>query len=329
MECRRRGRPPGEGHHQLPGEGRALTDILESAGGAAAIAARAIALASIILVAGAIAFRHLVLGRLPVERRDSAVRLASLAATVGAWASTTIVLVAPLRLLFQAQTLLSPGDPLAPMAANVLGTTWGKGLALQAVSALIALAGFVIARRGRDWGWKLSLAAALALALSPALMGHAIAAESAVAGSVLFDWVHVLAAGGWTGTLCLIAAAGVSLRSATDGGETLAALITRFHRVALTCATALLASGVISLVYRVAHLRDLFSSAYGALFFLKLALVAVVAAFGRYHSRAGAERSRREGSGAVVRTLVSETAFAALTIAVTAVLVGSEPPGAA
>ena len=258
----------------------------------------------------------------------ASVSLAPLAATVGACACVTLLLAAPARLLFQARLLVAPGDPVAPMAANVLGTTWGKGLALQAVSALAALAGFLIARRGRDGGWTLALVAALALTLSPAMMGHAVAPEHGLPGSVLADWVHVLSAGGWTGTLCLIAIAGVALRNSGAGGETLGLLIARFHYVALTCAAALLTSGVVSLLYRVEHLRDLFSSAYGALFFLKIALAGVVAAFGGYHSRTGEARARRAGSGSVAPTLLAETAFAALTIIVTAVLVGSEPPGA-
>jgi putative copper export protein len=272
-----------------------------------------------------------VLRRRPSEPGDSAARLAPLApcaAAVGTWASATLLLVAPARLLFQARLLVPPGDPLAPMAVNVLGTTWGKGLTLQAASALAALVGFLLARRGRDGGWTLALAAALALSLSPAMMGHAVAPERALAWSVLADWLHVLSAGGWTGTLCLIAVAGMALRGSDGGGETLALLILRFHRVALTCAAALLATGVVSLLFRVEHLRDLFTSAYGALFFVKLAMAAVVAGFGAYHSRAGAKRARIEGAGGVARTLLAETAFAALTIVVTAVLVGSEPPGA-
>ena len=271
------------------------------------------------------------LRRRPLEWRDSAAplaRLAPLAAAMGACASATLLLVAPARLLFQAQTLVASGDPVAPMAVNVLGTTWGHGLTLQAGSALTALAGFLLAQRGRDGGWTLALAAALSLTLSPAMMGHAVAPERGLAGSVLADWVHVLSAGGWTGALCLIAVSGVALRRSDHGGETLALLIARFHRVALTCAGALLASGVVSLLYRVEHLRDLLSSAYGALFFVKLAMAAVVLGFGAYHSRAGAERARREGAGGVARTLLAETAFAALTIVVTAVLVDSEPPGA-
>jgi copper transport protein len=281
-----------------------------------------------------VAFRHLVLRRRPKELREPAAppapltALAPLAAAVGAWASTTLLLVAPVRLLVQARALVAPGDPIAPMAANVLGTTWGKGLTVQAASALAALTGFLIARRGRDGGWTLALAAALALTLSPAMMGHAVAPERGLAWSLLADWLHVLSAGGWTGTLCLIAVAAMALRGSDGGGETLALLIARFHRVALTCAATLLASGVVSLLYRVEHLRDLLSSAYGALFFVKLAMAAVVAGFGAYHSRAGAERSRREGTGGVALTLLAESAFAALTIVVTAVLVGSEPPGA-
>jgi len=314
--------------HRLHGEGIALSGILESAGGSAAVAARGIALAAVIVVTGALVFRRLVLGRAPEGRPAAARMLESLAATAGASAAATLVLIAPLRLLLQARMLVSPGDPVSPMAWAVVGTTWGKGLTLQLACAALALAGFVLARRGNPRGWTLALASALLLALSPAMMGHAVAPEHGLAWSVLTDWVHVLSAGGWTGALSLIAAASLALRRTRDGGATLASIIERFHRVALVSAAMLLLSGTVSLLYRVEHLRDLLTSSYGALFFTKLALVGLVAAFGAYHSRAGAAKARVSGAQDVARSLLAETVLAALTIAVTAVLVGSEPPTA-
>lgn len=246
---------------------------------------------------------------------------------MGAWASAALLLDTPVRLVLQARLLVSPGDPVAPMAANVLGTTWGNGLALQAIAALAALAGFVLAKRARAAGWILALAAALALALSFSLMGHAVAPERGVALSVLDDWLHVLSAGGWTGTLAVVVTASMTLRRSDDGGAVLATVIALFHRVAMMCLVTLLASGTISVLLRVQHLRDLFGATYGTLLFAKLALVGVVAGFGWYHARTAESRTRRAGTQSVARTLAVETGLAVLVILVTAVLVGTEPPG--
>jgi hypothetical protein len=76
-------------------------------------------------------------------------------------------------------------------------TLWGWGWILQASGALLASVGFLVARRGSGAGWGIAGVAALLLAISPALSGHA-ATMTGVLGTlaVAADAVHVLAAGG-------------------------------------------------------------------------------------------------------------------------------------
>jgi copper transport protein len=213
------------------------------------------------------------------------------------------------------------------MAANVLGTTWGRGWMIQATGAGLACAGYLLAQRGRRSGWALALVAAPAIALASALMGHAAAASRLHALSVGGDALHVLSAGAWIGTLFIIARVFAVRRGLTDAAELVAALVEAFHRVAISSVALLLTSGLVSLVLRVDRLRDLPGSPYGDALFVKLALVAVVAGFGAVHSRHAARRARAGAARSVARTLAAELVFAALAVAMTAVLIGTEPPG--
>ena len=275
---------------------------------------------------GAVAFRMLLVPRLAATAQGWTPTLDGLAAGIGAWGALALAAVAAPRLWLQARALVDAGDPVWPMAANVLGTTWGRGWMIQATGAGLAWAGYLLAQRGRRSGWALALVAAPAIALASALMGHAAAASRLHALSVGGDALHVLSAGAWIGTLFIIARVFAVRRGLTDAAELVAALVEAFHRVAISSVALLLTSGLVSLVLRVDRLRDLPGSPYGDALFVKLALVAVVAGFGAVHSRHAARRARAGAARSVARTLAAELLFAALAVAMTAVLIGTEPP---
>lgn len=274
---------------------------------------------------GAIAFRWGVLRRWPASRAGLSVAWNALVARSGAWAAGCLLLVSVARLYAQARNLIVVGDPVLPMIDNVLHTTWGLGWMLQSFAALTMLAGLTLARRGSRAGWWLGGASALAITLSPALMGHAVAAERLLVLSVFADWVHVAVAGAWLGSLAMLASIARSA-SADIGDAPIATLIELFHPVALTSAATLVTTGVASIFLRVDHLVDLLHSSYGAVLAIKLTLTLGVAAIGFYHSRQGARLARLGGTPSVTRSLVVETILAGCVIAATAVLVGTAPP---
>ncbi|HEV8411875.1 MAG TPA: CopD family protein [Gemmatimonadaceae bacterium] len=285
---------------------------------------RAVALGSIVVMTGALMFRWGVLERWPASSPAPLAEWNELVARAGAWAAACVLVVSPARLYAQARGLVMDGDPVIPMMENVLHTMWGRGWLLQAGAAIAMLTALLFARRGSRGGWWLGILSATAITLSPALMGHAVAAERLFLVSVFSDWIHVAMAGAWLGALSMVA---LVARSRSDAaGAHVATLIELFHPVALTCAMTLVTTGVISLLLRVEHLADLPHSAYGAILAAKLALTFGIAMFGLHHARRGARLSRAGGTSGVVRSLAAETVLAALVIATTAVLVGTAPP---
>lgn len=283
------------------------------------------ALAAIVVMTGAVTFRWGVLRRWPAPGRGPLVEWSEFIARSGAWAAACLLLVAPARLYFQARSLVVAGDPVLPMMGNVLHTMWGRGWMLQAAASLTMLVGLLFARRGSTAGWWLGLVSAAGVTLSPALMGHAVAAERLLGVSVLADWIHVAMAGAWLGALTMLALI-VRSPSAAGSGAPAATLIELFHPVALTCGAVLVATGVISLLLRVDHIADLLRSTYGAILAVKLAFALGVAALGLHHSRRGAQLVRLGGARGVARSLAVETILAGMVIATTAVLVGTAPP---
>lgn len=242
------------------------------------------------------------------------------------FAAAAISIVAPARLYLQARSLVDLTDPVLPMMSNVLRTTWGRGWLVQLMASLAALAGFLIVNlRGRG-GLGLALLAALVLTLSPALMGHAVAADRLVVLSLGSDWLHVTAAGAWVGTLCIVTIVSVSIGDAVPEKPSTANLIAAFHPVALAAATALVVSGVASLLLRVEHLGDLFRSTYGGILAVKLALTAAVAVLGWHHARNGVRLAIGGSRSTLTRSLMAETILAAVVIGATALLVGTAPP---
>ncbi len=289
---------------------------------------RGIALAAIVAAIGAVVFRRLLLDRWP-SGGDPPVPWARRASTVGIAAAIAIALVAPIRLYCQAHALVEAPDPVMPMMSNVLQTRWGHALELQIVVALVGSAAFSLAARDRRGAWTIALFAVLALSLTPAFMGHAIATQRGTFAAVAGDWLHVVAAGAWIGTLSVMVWACASARATPEGGPAVATLVDLFHPVALSAATIILATGIFSAWLRLDHFRDLYTSMYGALLLTKLVLVAIVLTLGRYHSRSASRIARAGGTGAVFRSLALEVVFAALVLGVTAVLVGTSPPMAA
>jgi putative copper export protein len=251
------------------------------------------------------------------ERR---VALDRLAADAGFFACTLIVIVALPRLWFQAQAFVEAGESPMTMVSRVRATTWGITLTVQLSAASLGAAAFGFAHLRRRGAWIVASIAVAGLTISPAFMGHPIAAEQRAWLHVGADWLHVVSAGGWVGALTLL-----TIAARRCSSDVVAALIASFHRVAFACVLGVLVTGTTSLVLRLPKLGDLFGSDYGTVLFVKIGCVAIVAALGAWHSQR-AEGHTRDG-GSVVGSLTAEVLLAAAAIMATAVLVGTEPPG--
>jgi copper resistance protein D len=217
------------------------------------------------------------------------------------------------RVLITAAAMAS--DAAGMLDARLLAIVWhggeGRAAVLRAGGLLLAIP--ALARgRGR---WLAVLGAALA-ATSFAWVGHVRAAAQGVAPFLL--GVHVMAVAFWLGALRPLA---ISARRCDP--RVLCAVAARFGRIAMTGVGALLAAGAAVLWILLGRFSELWTSAYGRLAGVKIALVACLLALAalnklRLVPRIGA------GDPAAVRSLRrsigAEMIVAGLILLVTAAL---------
>jgi putative copper export protein len=212
----------------------------------------------------------------------------------------------------------------------VRGTGWGTGWLLQAAGLALVVGGLAHARRsGGGMGWRAAAAGAGLIAIGMALSGHAAAAPM-VGLALLSAAVHVLAASAWLGTLLVVLAAGIPALHRGPGGEGVrgtAALVRAFSGAAVVCAAVVVLTGVINASFELGTLGALWSSAYGRMLLLKLALLVPVALLGGYNRwRVVPAIEGAGGAARMQRTAAVELAFAALVLLATAVLVATPTP---
>jgi putative copper export protein/methionine-rich copper-binding protein CopC len=306
----------------------------------------------LLAVIGAVSFSVLVLGSLTSLARGSTsrggtatpdavggVRHGQLvvdargrAALLGAWASATLAAIVGLRLFAQSYAMHGDGEVLnvSLIATMLAETVWGWGWALQAASVVVALAGFLIARRGRRAGWVLAALGAVGLAFAPALSGHASSAPELTTLAILTDTVHVISAGGWLGSLFFVIGVGLPATLRLEEGErgpAAADLVNAFSPAALGFAAGATVTGVVSAWLHLGSLPPLWQTSYGRVLLLKLGVLSVVVGTGAHNwlrvkpslgSLAGAARIRRSGTVELVATV--------LVLLVTAVLVATPTP---
>jgi copper transport protein len=191
------------------------------------------------------------------------------------------------------------GD-LSPISG---GTRFGEAfiameLGFALVAALVFLA-WLTERRALLW---VAFVLGLGLGSGLSLSGH----SSATVAESVADWLHLSAATLWIGGLVQLA---VVARSA--------AAFRRFSRLAMICVAVLIVAGTYLSIERFPALRDLWTTHYGHILLVKLALVSVALLWGALHQLLG--RSVR-GS------LWAESAVAMAVLLVAAVLVDSKPP---
>ena len=208
------------------------------------------------------------------------------------------------------------GD-LSPFAN---GTRFGAAfivmtLGFALVAAVLFLA-WLTERRALLW---VAFGLALAFASGLSLSGHSAVDRGDSKWSELADWVHLSAASLWVGGLVMLVLVFVGSR------ELAARAFLGFSRLAPVLIALLLSAGVYLSVLRLPQLSDLWTTSYGQVLLVKLALVAVALAWGGAHHFLVAPRVVRSSRG-VARSLLGESAVAMSILLVAAVLVNSSPP---
>jgi putative copper export protein/methionine-rich copper-binding protein CopC len=290
----------------------------------------------LLLAIGAVAFRGLVLQTVARRERAAAAEFVDPAArratSLGLLAAAILTIALVARLWAQSAAVHGMRQALdAERVGTMLThTLWGWGWLLQAAGITVAVAGFLLARKGSPAGWWIALPGVVALGFSPALSGHAAATGRWTGLSIVADGLHVIGAGGWLGCLLVVIAAGVpvALRLGEGRrGRAVAALIESFSPAAMLFAGLVAATGVFASWLHLTGLSDLWTTPYGRTLLLKLALLLAVFGTGAYNwlrvkpSLGGESAARHLRRSATVELLVG-----LLVLAVTAVLVATPPP---
>ena len=348
-DAARQAMPPGhEGEGAAAGESTAF-----DADAPLSVAVRWLAFASLIAIIGACAFRWLVL---PGAARSATrharthglaavgVSVLRRAARLGVVSAVLLLATALVRLVIESYAMHGAVDAMniRGMAAMLGDTTWGVAWLVQVVAAIVALAAFALAGgrvlpdtewswRSRSEPWAAAALAALVLAFTPAMAGHAASSPRLTSLAIVADGLHVLGAGGWLGSLLVVVGLGVpaalALAAADERGPAVADLVNAFSPTALAFASLVALTGVFAGWLHLGSLSPLWRSAYGRTLLVKLALLSVLAFTAAYNwLRVRPALGDAEGARRMRRSATVELTVAALVLIVTAILVALPTP---
>lgn len=293
------------------------------------VAIRAVMYLSAMAVIGSCAFVLLIATRVS-HLSGSSLALSGMPDTrvLARWAVLVLAFAMLGRLLAQGW-MIGEGESLVirPLLATTL---WGWGWLVGAAGTLL-IAGSLIFGRGRRAAWRATAFGTIVLALSFSLTGHATSASKPVL-YVMLDCIHVMAAGGWLGTLLVVAVVGLRTVLALpteQRGHAASELINAFSTFALLCAATLVVTGFVAAWSHLPSVPALWQTHYGQALFRKLVVIAMTALVGAFNWRV----IRPRLSNAATIPLLRRSAAAELTIGLavvilTAILVGTSPPDA-
>lgn len=303
-------------------------------GSPAYVAIRWLTFAALAVAIGAVAFRFLVLERVRTGAPVAAALVAPAAeraAGVARGALVFLILAAGARLLAQLSALGVGAEDAEMVQVLVTGTLWGWSWLLQVIAAAVGIAAFHAARRSRPGAWYVATGVALALAITPALAGHAAAVETLTPVAVLADTLHLLAMAAWLGTLLFVIGVGMPEAARADpdtAPSAIAAMIGVFSPMALVAAGLVVMTGVVAAAFQLGSLPALWSSSYGRTLLLKVAIVLAVLGAGAYNWRRQKPRlAAATGAEALRRSATVELLAGTVVLLITAILVATPTPG--
>jgi copper transport protein len=236
---------------------------------------------------------------------------------VGLRASAAVVLALLLRAWAHTATAfgLAQSMSLRALSTIAIESRWGRAWQIQMLGALACVVTYGAHGLVRGHRRRLQLMTAVtgaALSFSLTRTGHAAGAWSRMA----IHTAHVLGAGIWLGTLTTL----VSVRQSVDRALR-RPMFRAFARLAFSGAALLLSAGIVASWWYVGSLANLWSTTYGRVLLVKVALVVGVVACGYVNWRA-----IESGQNEPQRTAVVELMLAGLVIAATGVLTELEHP---
>jgi copper transport protein len=295
--------------------------------------ARAFLFLGLLALIGAVSFKLILLRgarAVPIELKE---RMSRGVAMLGMVSGAIVIVVSLVRLYLESQMMSAMPDMpgMKGMGARemMMQTDWGFALRIQLAAAVAALIGFAMVIRRVRGGWFVASAAALVLAITPALGGHAAASPRYTSLMIAADWLHVLGAAGWLGSLLSLMLIGVPIALTlehVDRWPSIASLVNAFSPVALISAGVVVVSGVFASWIHLEHLSALWETSYGHILIVKLLFVVMALAIGAYNfKRVQPQLSNQIGTARLRRSAATELGTAFLILMVTGVLTGISP----
>lgn len=207
---------------------------------------------------------------------------------------------------------------------------WSTGWLWQFAAGTVSITGFVVALAGRRGGWMIACLAAVAVAASAPLTGHAVAQPESYLLPVALQAAHVLGAGVWIGGLFVMFTVAIAAnpRCGPRWGTSLAKLVNAFSPMATAAVGLLAATGLVTAFLYLNAVSDLWTTPYGRTLLVKIALFGAVGLTGFVNWRFVQPRLSSAAGGALLwRTAAIELTLAAAVLALTAMLVGLPQPG--
>ena len=270
---------------------------------------------SLALVVGGLGFRLL------VARRRLPDRFFALTG-VGVFATLNVGIAAFLLRADDALQLpfgrLLYGD-LSPIARTRFGTAFvAMTLGFSAVAALLFLAWLT----DRDVFLWPAFLIGLCFVSGLSLSGHSAVDAGSSWKSALADWAHLAAACLWIGGLVQLVVVVWPLLP-----ELRRPALVAFSRLATVCVGVLLLAGVYLAILRLPRLSDLWTTGYGQILLVKIALVALAFAWGGLHKLRAVPVVARDGTVPRLRaSLAGESMIGMIVLLVAAFLVNAKPP---
>jgi copper transport protein len=292
--------------------------------------ARAFSFVGLLVLIGATTFRMVVLPRAVEINTEIRARMERRAAVLGVAASVLVILSALARINLESEMMSTmPDMQTMSMMDMAMHTRWGFALRLELGAALVALVSFGLAVRRVRGTWLLATISAIVLAVTPALAGHAAASPRFTSLMIASDFLHVLGASSWLGSLFAVLIVGVPVSFALHGAErwsSVASLVNSFSPLALASASVVVVSGLVASWVHLEHLSALWQTAYGQTLLIKLALVATTLMVGAYNfRRVQPQLVNEEGTARLRRSASVELLLGFLIIVVTGFLTGIAP----
>ena len=242
---------------------------------------------------------------------------------VVAGCSAVILLVGTAaRLYAQTWSVFGLDESVTLELVRVVGidSRWGGRWQPQAGFALLATVAVTVSACWPRAGWWIAAPAVAGAWITLPLTGHAMSLDTRVPW--LAQIVHGIGAGVWVGALAALVAIATGLVERPAEHRRIAELVGRFSPRAVVAVGVVAVSGVVTAVFYIGAVAELWTTGYGRVLLLKVVLFLATGAVGAYNWRVLLPRLGNEpGTRALLRSARLELALATGVLLVTAVLV--------